>query len=313
MAAGIGFALITGMLWGLVFIPPAILPDYPAILLVCGRYLAFGFVAAPLAFIDRYVLRRLSLNDWLYALKLAAIGNFAYYLFLASAIQRIGSPLPAIIMGSLPVVLAIASNIVNSKRDGHFPWNRLFLPLLFILAGIGSVNIDEMKNISPDGGVFDYVIGIFLALGALAAWTWYPLRNADWLRRNTEHSPRAWATAQGLMTLPLAIIGSLALWGWTDISGENLSLPFGPNPLPFILLMVAMGLLSSWIGTMCWNEASQRLPTTVAGQLIVFETIFALIYAYSWRGVFPELPTILGIAFLITGVILGVRVKPNPK
>lgn len=300
-------------MWGLVFIFPVLLPDYPAILLVCGRYLAFGLVAVPLAFIDRYALRRLSANDWLYALKLAAIGNFAYYLFLASAIQRIGSPLPAIIMGSLPVVLAIVSNIVNVKRDGHFPWGRLFLPLLCILAGIGSVNIDEMKGIDPDGGVLDYAMGIILGLCALAAWTWYPLRNADWLRRNTEHSPRAWATAQGLMTLPLAAIGSLALWGWTDISGENLSLPFGPDPLLFIALMLALGLLSSWIGTMCWNEASQRLPTTVTGQLIVFETIFALIYAYSWRGAFPELPTFLGIVFLLAGVILGVRVKPNPR
>ena len=47
--------------------------------------------------------------DWIEALKLAAIGNIVYYLFLASAIQRAGGPLPTMIIGTLPVVIAGAA------------------------------------------------------------------------------------------------------------------------------------------------------------------------------------------------------------
>ena len=60
-------------------------------------------------------------------------------------------------------------------------------------------------------------------------------------------------------------------------------MPLGPRAAAFLLLMFAIGLLSSWLGTLCWNEASQRLPPTLAGQLIVFETLAALAYACAAR------------------------------
>jgi drug/metabolite transporter (DMT)-like permease len=74
--------------------------------------------------------------------------------------------------------------------------------------------------------------------------------------------------------------------------------------------MLAVGLLASWIGTLCWNEASQRLPTAVAGQLIVFETLSALAYALLLRGQWPDPLTLAGIGMLASGVLLAVRVKP---
>ena len=43
-------------------------------------------------------------------LRLALVGNVVYYLFLASAIQRAGGPLPTMIIGTLPVVIAVAGN-----------------------------------------------------------------------------------------------------------------------------------------------------------------------------------------------------------
>ena len=60
------------------------------------------------------------------------------------------------------------------------------------------------------------------------------------------------------------------------------------------------------------NEASQRLPTTLAGQLIIFETLAALAYAYLLRHSLPPPLTLLGVLLLITGVLQGVRLKPKP-
>jgi drug/metabolite transporter (DMT)-like permease len=74
--------------------------------------------------------------------------------------------------------------------------------------------------------------------------------------------------------------------------------------------MLSIGLLASWLGTVCWNEASQRLPTTLAGQLIVFETLSALAYAFMLRGELPQSLTLLGIALLVAGVIWALRIKP---
>jgi drug/metabolite transporter (DMT)-like permease len=89
-------------------------------------------------------------------------------------------------------------------------------------------------------------------------------------------------------------------------------MPLGPTPSLFLGLMLAIGLLSSWVGTLCWNEASQRLPATLAGQLIVFETLSALAYAFFLRGHLPPPGTLAGIALLVAGVVWAVRAGPAP-
>jgi drug/metabolite transporter (DMT)-like permease len=63
---------------------------------------------------------------------------------------------------------------------------------------------------------------------------------------------------------------------------------------------------------LCWNEASQRLPPTLGGQLIVFETLAALSYAFVLRGVWPSAHTLAGVVLLIGGVAWALRARPDP-
>ena len=312
MGIGVAFALAAGLMWGLVFVGPLLLPEYPAALQSFGRYLAFGLIALPLGWLDRREIARLTRSDWIEALKLAAIGNLLYYLCLASAIQRAGGPLPTMIIGTLPVVIAITANLRDVKRDGRLPWGRLLPSLLLIGAGIACVNHDEFTVLAGQSADerARYFVGALFAVGALACWTWYPLRNADWLRDHPGRKPRAWATAQGLATLPLALLGYLALWGWLAVTGSDFDMPAGPRPLAFVGLMLAIGFFASWLGTLCWNEASQRLPTALVGQLIVFETLAALAYAFALRGEWPGAFTATGIGLLLVGVGWALRIKP---
>ena len=345
MLIGTLFALAAGLMWGLVFVAPTLLPDYPALLLSCARYLAFGLIALPLAWLDRVRIGELTRADWVEAFKLSAVGNLLYYLCLAAAIQRAGGPLPTMIIGTLPVVIAVTSNLRRAphvrQRESRLPWLRMLPSLLLIAAGIGCVNLVEIAALRADreADLARYAVGALLALGAVACWTWYPIRNADWLRAHAERSPRqrehpahsaqsarsrqagtlasggrarAWATAQGLATLPLAALGLGLFWAWNAASGAAFAMPFGPTPALFIGLMFAIGLLASWLGTLCWNEASQRLPTSLAGQLIVFETLAALAYAFILRGQAPGPVTLLGVALLVAGVLWALRVRPEP-
>jgi drug/metabolite transporter (DMT)-like permease len=314
MWTGTAFALAAGLMWGLVFVAPLLLPQYPAALLSFSRYLAFGLIALPLAWFDRARLAQFTRGDWREALKLSVVGNLVYYLCLAAAIQRAGGPLPTMIIGTLPVVIAIVSNRRDGRRDGRMPWARLAPSLALIAVGIGLVNHVELMALraDPAADLGRYALGALLAIGAVACWTWYPIRNADWLRAHADRSPRSWATAQGLTTLPLSLLGFLVFWLWNDLSGQAFPMPLGPTPGRFIGLMLAIGLLASWLGTLCWNEASQRLPTTLVGQLIVFETLSALTYAYLLRGNAPQAETLAGVACLVAGVVWALRVKPEP-
>jgi drug/metabolite transporter (DMT)-like permease len=312
MGTGVAFALAAGAMWGLVFVGPLIVYDYSPAMQVAGRYMAFGLIALPLAWLDRDALRQLTRSDWAEALKLSAVGNILYYLCLSSAIQRAGSPLPTVIIGTLPVVIAISANVLHHQRDGRLPWARLAPSLVTILAGIACVNQVEMAALAnnPQADGWRYTSGALLAVVAMACWTWYPLRNATWLREHPGRKPRVWATAQGLATLPMALAAYIGLWIWMAASGSDFAMPLGPRPAVFGGLMLALGLFASWLGTHCWNEASQRLPTAMVGQLIVFETLFALVYAYLLRGQWPQPLTLLGVALLIGGVLWAVRVKP---
>ncbi len=314
MWSGVAFALAAGVMWGLVFVGPLMLPEYPAVLLSCGRYLAFGLIALPLAWFDRDTLARLTRADWIEALKLAAVGNLLYYLCLASAIQQAGGALPTVIIGTLPVVIAISANVRDRRRDGRLPWRRLALPLLAIGAGIACVNEAELGRLAAQGGADlpGYGFGAALAACAVACWTWYPLRNADWLRAHAGREARTWATAQGLATLPLALAGYALAASWLALRGSTLPLPLGPRPSAFVGLMAAIGLFASWLGTLCWNRASQRLPTAVSGQLIVFETVAALAYVFLWQRRWPAPLTSAGIGLLLAGVMLALRIKPQP-
>jgi drug/metabolite transporter (DMT)-like permease len=315
LATGTLFALAAGLMWGLVFVAPLLLPDYPAALLSFGRYLAFGLIALPLAWLDRARIERLARANWVEAIKLSLVGNLLYYLLLAAAIQRAGGPLPTMIIGTLPVVIAVSANLRRGGGDGRLPWARMLPSLALIGVGIGLVNHVELQQLraDPQADAVRYALGALLAVGAVACWTWYPIRNAEWLRAHPDRSPTTWATAQGLATLPLAALGFAAFWAWNAASGSPFPMPLGPQPQRFLLLMLAIGLFASWLGTLCWNEASQRLPTQLSGQLIVFETLSALAYAFMLRGRAPEPATLAGVALLVAGVAWALRTPPPAR
>ena len=310
----IGFlcALGAGLLWGLVFVAPLMLADYPAAMLSFGRYIAFGLIALAPAVFDRKRIARLSKADWMVAFKLALVGNLLYYAALASAIQLADAPLPTMLIGTLPVVIAICSNLAPGHPSDSVAWRRLAPSLAIILSGLLLVNASELRAFDGSRTLADYALGCVIALGAVAAWTWYPIMNARHMKAHPHIRSSTWATAQGLATLPLALLGLAGYGLYNGVSGGSYAFPLGPQPLRFIGLMLAIGLFASWLGTLLWNRASQRLPTTLAGQLIVFETLSALLYAFLWRGALPSAQALAGIALLCAGVVLGVRLFRAP-
>lgn len=309
MLIGVLCALGAGLLWGLVFIVPLMLGDYPGLVLSLGRYLAFGLIALPPAWFGRKQMAALTRADWLSALKLASIGNLLYYAMLATAIQLAGSPLPTMLIGTLPIAIAIGANLRPGHPSEAVAWRRLAPSLLIILTGLLLVNASELGQLH-DGAqrsLSDYVLGCLLAAGSVLAWSWYAIMNSRHLKANPGIGSMAWASAQGLATLPLAALGMVLYGLYLHWYPSGYDFPLGPQPQRFVWLMLLVGLTASWLGVLLWNQASQRLPTSLAGQLIVFETLAALLYAFILRGSMPGTAILAGIGLLCGGVLLGMR------
>ena len=131
------------------------------------------------------------------------------------------------------------------------------------------------------------------------------------MRAHPQHSSMTWASAQGIATLPLTIVGFVttiacfSATGDTQFTSETLCL--GPQPMRYLALMLVIGLCASWLGTLLWNVASKNTPTALTGQLIAFETLAALGYAYAAYQRWPSARKTAGIALLVLGVIVGMR------
>jgi drug/metabolite transporter (DMT)-like permease len=300
---GLLAGILAGALWGLTFIAPLVAAPYSTFDLTVGRYLAYGLVSVAVLAPGRFQsLRSLSPRDWLRLVALGFTGNVGYYLAVSAAVPRAGTAVVALIIGCVPVVMSVLGN----RGERRLPPRKLAPSLVLIAAGLLTVNGAAFAQAKTVGAVGAFATGVVLTLAALSLWTWYGLTNARILAERKTLSPAVWTALTGIGTLialiPVLLIGWLA--GWSMLPTLGLA---GPGALRLVAWSLVLAVLCSWAATWAWSIAAQRLPVSLAGQLIVVETIFALLYGALYRGQSPGWAEVLGGALLIAGVVVALR------
>lgn len=274
--AGVLSGMGAGALWGLVFLAPELARGFGPLQLSVGRYLCYGAASAVLiAPRLRRLLATLTRREWLSLAWLALAGNTLYYVFLSAAVQAGGVAMTSLVIGFLPV----AVTIVGSRDHGAVPLRRL-LPSLLLCAG-GALCIGWQALAVPSHLAFaTQATGLACAIGALVSWTAFAIGNARALAR-TRASVHEWnlliglvTGAQALVLLPL----SLALDDWSHAPAQWVR---------FATVSLSVALFASIVGNALWNRASRLLPLTLMGQMILFETLFALLYGFVWERRLP--------------------------
>lgn len=304
MQRGVAYGVMAGALWGIVFLVPRMLPDFSPLLLSAGRYTMYGVVSLVAALpMGRSLLKRLSREDLIALVKLALAGNLLYYILLASAVHLIGVAPSSLIIGVLPVTVTL----LGRRDHGAVPLARLAWPLAMVVAGISCINVDVFSATSGAGdmGVLTKLTGVACAVGALACWTWFAVENARYLQRQTHFSGNEWSVLWGVVTGALGAV----LWLVVAVlpSGSVQGSLADARWHTFWLLNLGLAIGASWLGNGLWNAASKRLPLTLSGQMIVFETLFALLYAFIYDHRLPRPLEMAAIALLVAGVSWSVR------
>jgi len=298
MIIGLLAGLAAGAVWGLVFVGPAAVEPYTSLDLTVARYLAFGIGSLVLMLmVPRCRAGIVPRRDAGAGLLLGLTGYVLYYLLAAGAVQLAGPAIPPLVIGSLPVVLAIVGN----WREPAVRWRALVMPLLLIFAGLVLVNVTTLAQAGSVTSRTDVLLGSLCALGAVVVWTVYALVNARTSRALAGDGVYAWTSLQGVGSLVavLPLVPLLAVDGWSAVPRLGL---FNAGGLNLVLWALVLGMVSSWAGTMLWIVAARRLPVALAGQLIVSETVFALVYGFLFQGRWPTAGEAGGACLLMLGV-----------
>ena len=288
---GTGAGLLAGALWGLVFIAPRLTPGFAAPQIAAARYLAYGIVALPLLLPGWRALRqRLSRADWMALAWLGLTGNIIYYICLAVAVQMAGPAPTSLIIGLLPVVITL----IGSREAGAVPLKPLLPSLVLAVIGVALISFQSLA-LAP-GSWHRQAVGLLAAGGALGCWAIYAVVNARCIARLPDVSSQDWSLLLGVVTAAeCAVLAVPAFLLW----------PFPQDHaawMTFLWVSFGIALLASVIGNGLWNSASRRLPLTMTGQLVVFETLFALVYSFGWERCWPTLLEAVAIAALLGGV-----------
>ncbi|AWJ90771.1 EamA family transporter [Azospirillum baldaniorum] len=306
IACGIG----AGALWGLVFLAPELASAFTPLQLAAGRYLAYGLFAVLLVLPRWRALRAgLGLREWWALAWLSLLGNILYYALLATAVQMGGMAMTSLVIGFLPV----AVTVIGSRDHGAVPVRKLVPSLLLGAAGILCIGWQSvggvLGGVSGDGRTgmpMAELTGLLCAVGALVSWTVYAVGNSRWLARLGHVSAHDWSLLTGVMTGAQALL--LAVPAFLFAQGGHAAGEW----LRFAAVVTGLAILASIVGNALWNRMSRLLPLTLVGQMILFETLFALLYGFLWE---QRLPTGMELAALVcvTGSVLSCVAAHRPK
>lgn len=303
IAGGVLNGAAAGALWGLVFIVPLLLQDFGSFQISSARYLIFGIVALALLLPNRArVSRRIGRAEWVALLGLGMLGNILYYVLLVTGVQWAGSAPSALIIGLIPVFITLAGHRVHAAVG-----LRALVPALALsVLGVVAMTVHSLLDPIPQGepaSMPQRIVGLLCTGGALVSWTLYAIWNHRWLRRRPDISPWEWSLLTGVATGLLALALAIPAFGGPMLAGNAPGPDRAPGDwLRFVLVTGAVAILASVGGGSFWNRASRLLPPTMIGLMVVFETVFALLYSflYDWR--LPGVLEWLAITSLVTGV-----------
>jgi drug/metabolite transporter (DMT)-like permease len=247
---------------------------------------------------------------WIKALTLTFFVNIAYYLCLVLGLLYSSPSVATLIFGLCPITIALYGNFKAKECS----FNSLILPCIAMGTGLVLVNLPELDLGVGETLSGEYCFGLLCSVLAVILWTWFAVTNAKILKSNPDLSPSTWSSLMGIVT-----------FGWVLLCIVGLAL-FHPDPhfldkyktwsseLGFFIVGgMALGFLSSWLGSYLWNRAAPLLPVSLAGQLTVCETIFGLSLVFLMQGEFPEWIELAGILIMLTGITLGLAAFRAPQ
>lgn len=213
---------------------------------------------------------------------LGVVGHFGYQFFFVGGVNLSTASNAALIIGTTPAVLAVASALLGRERISGFHWAGALLAMIGIAFVVG-------PGVSFGGATWR---GDLLVMGAVACWTTFTLGSASLI---TRHSP-LYVTGMTMVWggLPYIVLAlpQIVRVDWLSVSVWTLS------------ALVLSGLLALNLAYVIWYAGVQRLGAARTSIYSNGVPVVAMIVAWLWLGEALTWTKILGAAAVLSGVVL---------
>lgn len=266
-----------------------------------GRYFFYGLISLALLAYGRFeLLYKVDRRLWWKAFFLGLAGNLLYYFTLVVCMRDSGEAISALMLGVSPITIAWYGNWLS--RESQF--RGLILPSIITAIGLLLVNLPAMQESAQEGFLGRYLVGLSAGFLALGLWTWYAVSSKVVLSRYPTVSPSDWSTILGAATLVSVffVMGGILTLQWNS---PHLTLykHWSGELQTFLLSSAFLGIFCSWIGFYLWSKGSGFISAALAGQLLIFETLFGLCFVYILDNRLPNFLEGLGIFFMLIGIL----------
>jgi drug/metabolite transporter (DMT)-like permease len=294
-ARAVALMVVVTALWALTFVAPLLLRDASPVAITLGRLFFYGLVSGALL-VTRY-RRRLGAALWARAALYGFVSNILFSVLVSFGVQDTGAEVVVPITGLIPLCVSI----LGSRSLPRATWRRLVVPFVLLAAGLAMVLL--VQSGALEHGSTLSLPGIVAALATVVTWTWYALSNARFLRRHPSVGGAHWSCVVGTATFAVGAV----MAGVAALAGHGAGAGF-PMSVPFLAVSLALGVGTSWLAAVLFNQASNALPMGLVGQLIVLETLFGIAYTCLLDRSLPPPLQAAGIGLVVLAIWMSARV-----
>ncbi|MFI8743465.1 DMT family transporter [Stutzerimonas zhaodongensis] len=304
MTLGLLAAIAATFSWSLLFIFPQLVGDYSVFDLAVVSYAFAGVGSAIVLFVYRREVRQLRLNDWAWAALLGFLGYIGFFFLITTAVLAAGPVIPPVMMGSVPIVLAITANL----RSSSIPWRAIAGPLVMAALGIGVVNYSAFNASGamvdrPTGSI---LFGLLASLVAIAFWTGFGLFNESALAQRPKMSPMLWS-AMLIFSCAVEMLVFIPVGLYLELSNFAIQPGEVAGTQALIISGMVQGLGATLAAAWAWSVATRRLPLALSGQLIASETLYATALGLLITQRWPSTAEAVGTGMLFIGVVWAIQ------
>ena len=285
--AGIGACMV----WGTDFLAPQVLKNFSALEFSFGRSFFLGLTSLLFCRHAFAAFKKFTLKEKFHVFCLSAAGFWLYSWILFWSISYGNAIVTTLVIGTLPVTIALCSKKLSSL-------GKMFVfGIGLILAGLLTLHGASLKD-----ALNSRLLTWLLPCTGLALWTWYGISNAAFVKKHKNLSKTDMVSMVGLITAATMITVGVFM---VDIPKILHHEQFGM----YVMWCAFMGIGNTWIGLWLWNMCALYCPRAVSGSLLVMETVFALLYTFIYQHRLPLPAEILAVLLFLAGAAVSVRTE----